>query len=246
MYERAMKTHNLVAINIFALAILLAVIWFNTRPVGPSSDVTYGFDVSHYQGTIQWDSIDTSRYDFSIAKATGGTDYIDPDFSVNWNGMKERGLIRGAYHYFYPNESATQQVQNYLNTVKGLQESDLPPIIDIEVSNGLDAKTIVQGLLTWLVEVEKATQRRPMIYSDLNFAQTYLTDESLSAYPLWIADYNDTVGDLPKPWQASGWRLWQYSDSGALDGIEGAVDQDKFQGDKKALKAFIKSTVVSK
>jgi len=241
-----MKTHHLVALNVVALVALIVVSWLNFRPSLPDSDVTRGFDVSHYQGTIQWNNINRSEYDFSIAKATGGTGFIDPDFSANWNGMKEREMIRGAYHYFYPNESAKQQAQNYLNTVKGLQESDLPPIIDIEVSNGLDAKIIVQGLLTWLDEVEEATQRRPMIYSDLNFAQTYLTDESLSAYPLWIADYNDEVGELPKPWQASGWQIWQYTDSGSISGIEGDVDQDKFQGDKKALKAFIKSTVLSK
>ena len=114
------------------------------------------------------------------------------------------------------------------------------------MTNGLAAEAIVEGVLTWLSEVEKATKRRPMIYSDLSFAQTYLTDERLSDFPLWIADYNDEVGELPKPWQASGWQLWQYTDSGSISGIGVKVDQDKFQGNKKALKAFIKSTVLSK
>ena len=100
MYGTGMKTHNLLALNFSALVILLAVFWFNTRSDIARTDAASGFDVSHYQGTIQWNNINRSQYDFSIAKATGGIGFIDPDFSVNWNGMKEREMIRGAYHYF--------------------------------------------------------------------------------------------------------------------------------------------------
>ena len=50
-------------------------------------------------------------------------------------GFKKKSFLRGAYHYFRPNENSTLQAQNFIKNVK-LQPGDLPPILDIEkISN---------------------------------------------------------------------------------------------------------------
>lgn len=246
-----MKINYLISVCILILISILSIVALKTQSNKESPQWVQGFDVSHYQGTVQyyqgtvqWDQINPDTKIFAIAKATGGTDFIDPDFQINWNGMKEQGFIRGAYHFFYPQDDASQQAKNYLANLGTLQKTDLPPILNVEVANGLASEVIVNKVLVWLTEVEKTTQRRPMIYSDLNFAQTYLTDERLSIYPLWIADYGDSVGSLPLPWSTSSWSLWQYSDKGSVLGIQGPVDLDEFNGNKEALKAFIESTVL--
>jgi len=49
---------------------------------------------------IVWKLVKNGGIGFSFAKATGGRTYMDPQFENNWNGMREAGLIRGAYHFF--------------------------------------------------------------------------------------------------------------------------------------------------
>ncbi|MGR5284867.1 glycoside hydrolase family 25 protein [Vibrio maritimus] len=237
-----MKINHKLVLSIFML--IISVVVFKVVPNNNKSHTGFikGMDVSHYQGQITWPTIDNSDIHFAIAKATGGMTYIDPEFKVNWNGMKEQSLIRGAYHFYYPQDDPVKQANNYLNVLGTLQPTDLPPIVDVEVTGNQQPDAIVTGLLKWLVTVEQATKRRPMIYSDLDFAKQYLSDPRLSDYPLWVADYSNAIQGLPTPWQSTGWTLWQYSQTGEVDGIEGNVDLDRFKGTKKALKEFITST----
>ncbi|MFW6328322.1 MAG: GH25 family lysozyme [Bacteroidota bacterium] len=43
-----------------------------------------GIDVSHHQGLIRWDSIDTSKVKFVFNKATEGANFKDKRFKYNW------------------------------------------------------------------------------------------------------------------------------------------------------------------
>src|SRR5262245_21247284 len=74
------------------------------------SDYTYqGVDISHWQGTINWQSVKDSGKTFAFCKATEGTDYVDPKFSFNWPAMNSVGLIRGAYHFGRPGSDPVAQ-----------------------------------------------------------------------------------------------------------------------------------------
>lgn len=199
-----------------------------------------GIDVSHYQGTINWNTVANDNVKFAIAKATGGDDYTDPMFNVNWQGMRENELVRGAYHFYYPNIDPIAQAKYYLKTVNGFLQKDLPPILDIEVTEGQDASSIVKGALRWIKKVESVTKRRPIIYSDNAFLSEYLNHPELAQYPLWVADYSDEVAPLPSYWKKPGWLMWQHSDSGQLEGISTNVDLDKFSGSLRQLRHFVK------
>ena len=198
-----------------------------------------GIDVSHFQGDIDWTSVKADGLIFAFAKASGGVDYQDPTFEQNWQGMASAGVLRGAYHYYYPADDPTQQAQNFVNVVKELDLNGLPPVVDIEESQGQTAEAITTGLMTWLETVEAQLGRRPIIYTGLSFGNTYLTNPELGGYALWIADYNTTEQGVPSPWQESGWTFWQYSSTLTIDGIDGDVDSDVFKGDQKELLQFI-------
>src|SRR5579872_5831321 len=72
-------------------------------PNSSSSDLTScatgttlkGVDVSHYDGTINWNSAKAAGISFAFAKATQGDSYVDNTFATNWAGMKAAGVIRG-------------------------------------------------------------------------------------------------------------------------------------------------------
>lgn len=199
-----------------------------------------GIDVSHYQGVIRWDQVKQSGITFAFAKATGGTTGTDPQFANNWHSLRSEGLIRGAYHFFYPNEDATQQAKHFIDTVTGqggLNPGDLPPMLDVEITDNMDNSQIIQGITTWLNVVEQALGCQPIIYTNLSFANEYLGN-SLSNYPLWIAEYEVNTPTLPTGWQL--WSFWQYSQYGIVPGVNGAVDRDKYNGSIANLKSFAK------
>src|SRR5262245_44371059 len=77
-----------------------------------------GIDVSHWQGTINWNSVSSAGIRFAFTKATEGTGYLDPQLSRNLSEMRRLGIVRGAYHFGHPNVSATAQAQHFVSTVK--------------------------------------------------------------------------------------------------------------------------------
>ncbi|MEK8017772.1 MAG: glycoside hydrolase family 25 protein [Candidatus Parabeggiatoa sp.] len=200
----------------------------------------HGIDVSYYQGVVKWDDVKQQGINFAFAKATGGNTYTDPEFANNWHSIRAEGVIRGAYHFFYPHDDATTQANHFIATLKGqggLISGDLPPVLDVEITDSKSSSQIVQGMTTWLTVVEKALGCTPIIYVSSSFANEHLGD-SFRNYPLWIANY--TTHDkptLPNAW--SLWSLWQYSETGQITGVDGAVDVDKYNGSVASLKNFV-------
>ena len=194
----------------------------------------HGIDVSHYQGTIDWQQVAGAGVAFAFMKATQGITTVDPLYTQNWSGAQAAGLLRGAYHFFEPEDDPTQQAEHFLSVVQ-LGTGDLPPALDVEISGGLPASEIVQGVETWLAAVQKATGRTPLLYTDNSFWKT-LGTTAFGAYPLWIAEYGVSSPVLPAGW--SRWTFWQYSESGSIAGVSGTVDLDLFQGSLVELQAM--------
>jgi lysozyme len=193
-----------------------------------------GIDVSHWQGTIDWGAARADGVEFAFIKATEGGDYTDPRFAANWAGARQAGVVRGAYHFFRPQTDAMAQAAHFLRTVT-LAPGDLPPVLDVEVTDGRAADAIAAGVRTWLAEVERVTGRRPILYTRASF-WTAQMGGGFNAYPLWVAHYGVSSPSIPAGW--SGWTFWQHSDAGRVSGIGGDVDLDWFNGDRAALAAF--------
>ena len=91
-----------------------------------------GIDVSHFQRDIDWTALAASDFRFCFIKATEGAGTVDPKFHKNWQGAKNAGLLRGAYHFFHPTSSAAAQAESFLRTLGPFQSGDLPPALDLE------------------------------------------------------------------------------------------------------------------
>ncbi|OGS62503.1 MAG: glycoside hydrolase [Flavobacteria bacterium GWF1_32_7] len=196
-------------------------------------DKAIGFDVSEYQSEIDWEQtyhIDESfELSFVFIRATAGKNKTDKRFKENWKASKERELIRGAYHYYRPNENSIAQAENFIKNVK-LEKGDLPPVLDIEKlpkSQSIDSLKV--GLRRWLKKVEKHYKVKPIIYSGESYYTDFLKEE-FSDYPLWIANYNFWRNHLE-----DDWLFWQFTEKAQIEGIEGMVDVNIFNGNKNKL-----------
>ena len=198
-----------------------------------------GIDISHHQGTINWDRlrnamINGSPVRFVIIKATEGNKYVDENFEQNFALAKENGFIRGAYHYLSPNSSARSQANFFISKVN-LEEGDLPPVLDVERKpQKMSIEDFQREVLTWLHIVENKYQVKPIIYTYYKFKDLYLSDERFDGYPYWIAHYY-----VDKMEYRGQWKFWQHTDAARLPGINGYVDLDIYNGSFYDLKQLL-------
>jgi lysozyme len=201
----------------------------------PPSRLT-GIDVSHFQGAVDWPAVKAAGCAFAFAKATEGAGIFDPDFHANWTGMKAAGLMRGAYHFYRAEQPAEQQAAHFLSAVQ-LVPGDLPPVLDIEVNDGVTGEQLVGGVQTWLDAVEPVAGVAPIIYTNAAFWDAHFNDQ-FGQYPLWIAHYTYAPAPSPLPVGWTVWTFWQYSQSLTIAGVRGDADHDYFNGPLSQLQAL--------
>jgi GH25 family lysozyme M1 (1,4-beta-N-acetylmuramidase) len=157
-------------------------------------------------------------------KATEAT-FSDPLFRTHWQETKEEGLLRGAYHFWRPDQLPEAQAQQFFETVRGSGDlGELPPVLDVEMhGSAAEVRTCAE-------EVERLFNRQPLIYTAQGIWNSLGDTSWASGYKLWVANYliegsvrwstdlNDTVRQLspfvPNTWEAAGWTFWQFTDRG--------------------------------
>lgn len=197
----------------------------------------HGIDVSRYQQKIAWDEVkqmevEGIRIGFAFIKATEGKSMKDNQFRRNWKEARAKGLTRGAYHYFHPAIDPETQAAHFIKKVS-LQPGDLPPVLDVEETNGVPHTQLIASIKIWLEAVEKAYGVKPILYTGPHFYETWLSGH-FEEYPLWIAHY-----DTHRPRIGRHWHFWQHSESGRVSGIRGPVDFNVFNGDSVAFKKLL-------
>lgn len=196
---------------------------------------TFGIDVSEYQKRIDWETVaDKNNLDFVIVRASAGSDHKDRKFDYNWSKLKKYNVMRGAYHYYRPNENSTEQAELFTKTVV-LEKGDIAPILDIEkYSNVQSVSSLKNGLVNWLNIVEEYYGLEPIIYTYSDFYMRVLkSDKRFSKYPVWIAHYSSEENPRKLP---SGWLIWQFCENGRIEGIDAHVDINVCSDARKLLK----------
>ena len=189
----------------------------------------FGIDVSHYQNKINWSRLgklpDNNDISFVFVRASVGSDTEDRYFKYNWEKAKAYGYIRGAYHYYRPDENSISQADNFISIVH-LQKGDLPPVLDIEKESSIQSMArLKQGLKKWLDKVEKHYGMTPIIYTGDTYYRDFLNDTYFRKYKFWIANYNKVF----EP-NHNQWIFWQFTQNGKLKGINHKVDFNVFRG----------------
>ncbi len=204
----------------------------------PESYSIHGIDVSKYQSSIVWEEVKAMKVKevqlgFAFIKATEGIGNTDPQFKRNWKKSKDNGVVRGAYHFFIASKDGRLQAENFINRVD-LEMGDFPPVLDIEQLNGVTAVQLRKEAKEWLDIVENHYGVKPIIYTNVDFYKRNLGNE-FDSYPLWVAHYYQ----LQQPRIDRGWVFWQHSDIGLVNGINGKVDFNVFNGDSTAFRNLL-------
>ena len=226
------------------LAIALAGYLFPMLSATPARAQTYtlGIDVSHWQGTIDWNQVADSGHVFTFQKATEGATFTDTTYNTNRAGAAAASVPFGAYHFARPegatiaaaHADAIAEAQHFLEIAQPAP-GDLVPVLDMEVTGGLPAGRLIAWTQAWLDTLESALGVQPLIYTSPNFWKNNLNDTTTFAeqgFPLWIAHYTSAAApSVPASnWSGQGWSFWQWTSCATVPGVSGCVDEDRFPG----------------
>ena len=206
--------------------------------VCPGTTKVYGIDVSEFQGTINWGAVKAAGKDFAVIRVSDGTGHLDPKFAANWHAAKTAGVAVGAYQFFEPSQDPTAQADLLIShlTSVGYGAGDLPPVIDVEVTGGVSAATVISRVNTWIARVKARTGRLPSLYTSPGFWSGIGNPTPTLLPYIWVAHWGVACPTLPPAWGRL--RLWQYSDVGSVSGISGHVDLDQYNGSLAELRGL--------
>ncbi|HEU4355542.1 MAG TPA: glycoside hydrolase family 25 protein [Actinomycetota bacterium] len=197
-----------------------------------------GIDVSHWNETIDWVQVADSGVTFAFAKASEGRSYVDPMYATNKVGAAANGVVFGAYHFARPDDTRRDAIHeaDHFVEIADLDPGNLIPVLDIERTGGLGQRKVTRWILAWLSRVTERLGVRPMVYTSPNGWAARTGDTTAVADAgytvLWVAHWGVAAPTVPaENWGGNGWRFWQYTDDGAVPGIDGKVDLDWFLGD---------------
>lgn len=192
-----------------------------------------GVDVSQHQGVIDWEKVKAAGYDFAFVRmvyrgyGSTGSLNLDKYYYQNIVNAQAAGLCVGVYVFSQAvnEEEALEEAQLVIDNLENLT-LELPVVFDPELIREDTARTdhvtgeqFTKNTIAFCEKIKEAGYE-PMIYSNMVWEAFLFDLEQLSDYPIWYADYEQ----IPQtPYKFS---FWQYSESGQVDGIQGAVDLD--------------------
>ena len=197
-----------------------------------------GIDVSKHQGNIDWTKVAADGVEFAFIRVglrgygTEGKLVEDEYFEQNVKGALQAGIKVGVYFYSQAitDEELLEEANLVLEKVKPYN-IELPIVFDVEkVSGGkgranelsVEERTRLTALFCQTIQY---AGYKPMIYHNMEMGTLMLDLGQLEQYDKWFAYYND---DLYYPY---AYKVWQYSEKGAVDGINEEVDLNIWFGD---------------
>ncbi|HEX2834996.1 MAG TPA: glycoside hydrolase family 25 protein [Thermoanaerobaculia bacterium] len=188
-------------------------------------------DISHFQGTPDFDKVKASGVAGVIHKATQGIKSSDSTFAAAKKSIPAAGLLLGAYHFGTGDGTGAQQAQWFLDTTE--PDAKTLCVIDFEPNPSGTSMNLTQ-LIDWIDTVAEKTGRKPVVYGGKSLLFSSVgasTNDTLAKCALWVAQYTSAAQPSSIPTQIwPQWTLWQYTESGSVDGITTAVDRDRFNG----------------
>lgn len=189
-----------------------------------------GIDVSKFQGAIDWNLVAQDGVEFAFIRVGNrgyGTGKMveDEQFDANVQGALAADIKVGVYYYSQAitREEVLEEANFVLEKIRPYEIS-CPVVFDVEKVSGepgrmndisVEERTEFARLFC---ETIQNAGYRPMIYHNTEMGAMMLDLELLEEYDKWFAAYSD------KFYYPYEYKIWQYSQSGRVQGIKGAVD----------------------
>jgi lysozyme len=191
------------------------------------SEIPVCIDISHHQGFPNFTEVRAAGVLGMIHKATEGSTFVDQNRAENCSNAEKAGIAISTYHWLKPGD-AKPQMEFYLATVDPVRGERV--VIDYE-EDGCTLtmlKDAVQALLDYKHDLKITVYSGHLLKEQLDSEHdAFLHDNT----DLWLAQYTTGTPSWPTGTYPEGWKLWQYSETGQVPGIDDAyVDFNDFNG----------------
>lgn len=193
-----------------------------------------GIDVSCFNGSIDWEAVKAQGIDFAVIRIGGrgwssGRVYEDTFMRKYLEGARSAGLDVGVYFYSTAvnTAEAVHEAESVIEKLKNIR-LEYPVFIDMEFSGSYPRGRADLLLMQERVRIADAFCRTVMsrgyaagIYASEYYMDMCMDYPSVSQYTYWLANY--TAGGAV-PDFSGRYDIWQFTNSGQLEGISGTVD----------------------
>lgn len=202
-----------------------------------NSNTMIGIDISKWQGEVDFEKVKESGVEFVILRMGVMKDKdtplaMDNTFKTNYENARKAGLKVGVYVYSESNtvEKAIENAEFVIDNLNG-DKLDFPVCFDWECWAYFNELEINLYRLNEMYDAFsnklKDAGYETMLYASENYLNnTWL---ELNDYTLWVAKYSSKTPSV----SGKDYILWQCSDKGRVDGIEGNVDLDIYYKNAK-------------
>lgn len=199
----------------------------------PGENIHYGIDVSHWQGSINFEAVKEAGCEFVIVRAGYSSDgqfHQDEYFTANMEGAAAAGLPVGIY--VYTSDNTPEDIDALADVVCELASGynvALPICFDWESFSQFQQYHMSIENLNELYRVFRDNVEEygytTILYGSKYYLDVIWDDEFEN---VWLAHYN-SVTDY-----TGSYLMWQQSSSGQIPGIDAYVDMDLYYGDLPA------------
>ena len=199
----------------------------------PNVKTFTGIDVSVFQGEIDWTAVKNDGVDFVILRVgyrgygSEGKLGVDDKFVENYEGATSAGLDVGVYFFSQAvtPEEAREEARFTLEQIRG--KNVCYPVaydwehIDYDTArtDDLSNETISACAAAFCDEIAAAGYQ-PLIYFNRELGYFSFDLSVVKDYHFWVAEY------VSAPSFVYDYKIWQYSKSGTVAGIDGGVDMN--------------------
>lgn len=201
----------------------------NTEPDNTDLDVKWNMvDVSGWQDDIDWERVSNENIQGAIIRigvrySKSRTIHLDSKFDRNCKEAAKYSVPVGCYFYTvaYSVADAQAEAEFVVKTLNdGGYQMDFPVYFDVEDESMRSlGRTLISEITNAFCEVIEDAGYLAGIYCSKSWADSYLNEKATASRPMWIAQW-----DVSKCTYSGAFGLWQYSDKGSVDGINGYVD----------------------
>lgn len=189
-----------------------------------------GVDVSEHQHYVDWHAVVNDGIEFAFIRVgnrgtSEGAIMADEYYNYNIDAAIAAGLDVGVYFFSQSvtEEEAIEEANYVLEKIRG-KNLTYPVVYDHEPipgtssrADGLSVEQMTANARAFCETIEDAGYN-VMIYGNSRDLNRYNLSE-LSEWGVWLARYETSAPD-----RSSGFSIWQYTNSGRVDGIDTAVD----------------------
>lgn len=160
--------------------LLIGVSFFNYTPTFDGVDLSHHNRIEHHSEKI-------ANVAFMIAKATEGSDWVDPTYKKHKKYATKHDIKFGAYHFLSKTSPISDQFNLFRKTVG--KDIDIIPCVDIEKTAGKhwSRRQARKAIKEWSDSCLSYYGRYPIIYCNDYYRIFYFLD---MPNPFWISNWH--------------------------------------------------------